>query len=257
MDELATQMPLAFAAGLLSVFSPCVMPLMPAYLSLVSGLSVEEMQDGVCDAALRRKVMKACCGFVLGFSIVFILMGIGAVAIGHTLRAWHLDVFGLQLGIAQLAGFLIILLGIHMTGLVPIPALYRDTRVHFRVGNRGMLSAGLVGMGFAFGWSPCIGPILSGVLTLAGSRDTMLQGTLLLTIYSAGLAIPFLLAGWSIEYFFSAFSRIKRHFRTVELVSGAMLVCVGFLLLTNQFSRVNSRFTFLTDFVTRLEKMLQ
>ncbi len=257
MSELASHAPLAFAAGLISVFSPCVMPLMPAYLSLISGISVEEMQAGVHDTALRRRVMRACFGFVLGFSAVFILMGIGAVAIGHTIRTWRLDLFGLEVGISQLAGVVIVLLGVHMTGLVPIRALYRDTRFQVKVSQRGFASSFLVGSGFAFGWSPCIGPILSGILTLAGSRDTMLQGTGLLAIYSAGLAVPFLAAGWSIEYFFRAFARIKHHFRKLEIASGLVLVAVGAMLVTDQFSRLNSQFTFLTKFVNAAEQMLQ
>ncbi len=257
MTELVSQAPLAFAAGLLSVFSPCVMPLMPAYLSLISGISVEEMQEGLHDNELRAKVMQACLGFVLGFSIIFVLMGVGAVALGHSLRTFRVDLAGIELGIAQLAGVVIILLGIHMTGLVPIPSLYRDTRMQVGVGNRGFFSCCLVGMGFAFGWSPCIGPILSGVLALAGSRETMAQGTLLLAIYSAGLAIPFLLAGWSIEHFFNAFARMKRHVRKVEITAGVMLVCVGTLLLTDQFTRLNSQFAFLSDFVVAAERMLQ
>jgi cytochrome c-type biogenesis protein len=201
--------------------------------------------------------MRACFGFVLGFSAVFILMGIGAVAIGHTIRTWRLDLFGLEVGISQLAGLVIVLLGVHMTGLLPIPALYRDTRFNVKVSQRGFTSSFLVGSGFAFGWSPCIGPILSGILTLAGSRDTMLQGTGLLAIYSAGLAVPFLAAGWSIEYFFRAFARIKHHFRKLEVASGLMLVAVGVMLVTGQFARLNSQFTFLTKFVNAAERMLQ
>jgi cytochrome c-type biogenesis protein len=257
MPELASQVPLAFAAGLLSVFSPCVMPLMPAYLSLISGISVEEMQEGSVDSALRRRVMRACLGFVLGFSTVFVLMGIGAVAIGHTIRTWRADVLGVEFGIAQVAGVLIVLLGLHMTGLVPIRLLYRDTRMEFKVSERSFLSTFLVGAGFAFGWSPCIGPILSSVLALAGSRETMGQGTLLLAIYSAGLAIPFLAAGWSIEVFFRAFSRVKRHFRKLEVASGLLLMGVGVMLVTDQFARLNSQFTFLTEFVNRAERLIQ
>ena len=257
MSELASQIPLAFAAGLLSVFSPCVMPLMPAYLSLVSGISVEEMQESGAGTRMRRRVMRACFGFVSGFSTVFVLMGIGAVAIGHTIRSWRADVLGVEFGIAQIAGVLIVILGIHMTGLLPIRLLYRDTRFNFKVSNRSFVSTFLVGAGFAFGWSPCIGPILGSVLTLAGSRETMGQGTMLLAIYSAGLAIPFLAAGWSIDYFFRAFSRIKHHFRKLELASGLLLVGVGILLATGQFARLNSQFTFLTEFVNAAERAIQ
>ena len=144
-----------------------------------------------------------------------------------------------------------------MTGLVPINVLYRDTRVHFKAGDRSFLSTALIGAGFAFGWSPCIGPILSTVLTLAGSRETMLEGTGLLIVYSAGLAIPFLLAGWSIEYFFRAFQKIKFHFRKLEVCSGVLLMAVGLMLMTNQLTRLNSQFSFMSDFVTAAEKVLQ
>ena len=257
MSDLVSQVPLAFAAGILSVLSPCVMPLMPAYLSLISGISVEEMSDGVQDAALRRRVMRACLGFVLGFSTVFVSMGIGAVAVGHTVRTWRVDVLGFEVGAAQLAGIVIIVFGLHMTGLIPIRLLYRDTRMHMKVNQRSFLSTFLVGAGFALGWSPCIGPILSTVLALAGSRDTMLQGTGLLVVYSAGLAIPFLLAGWSIEYFFRVFARLKRYFRAIEVVSGVMLMLVGGLLVSGQFDRLNSQFGFLNRLVTSAEKLLQ
>jgi cytochrome c-type biogenesis protein len=257
MTDLVSHVPLAFAAGLLSVFSPCVMPLMPAYLSLISGISVEEMQDGIHDSVLRRRVMRACFGFVSGFSAVFVLMGIGAVAIGHTIRTWRAEIWGLEFGVAQIAGLFIVLLGLHMTGLVPIRMLYRDTRMQVKVGGRSFLSSALVGAGFALGWSPCIGPILSTVLALAGSSDTVMQGTALLVVYSAGLAIPFLVAGWSIEYFFRAFGKVKNHFRKLEVGSGVLLMTVGVMLMTDQLTRLNSQFRFLTDWVTAAERVLQ
>jgi cytochrome c-type biogenesis protein len=257
MSDLGSLAYLAFAAGLLSVLSPCVLPLMPAYLSLISGISVEELQEGSGRRGLRGRVMRACVGFVLGFSLVFIVMGVGAVAAGHALRTWRAEVFGFELGMAQIAGVLIILLGLHMTGIAPIRVLYRDTRVSLHSGGRSVVSTFFVGAGFALGWSPCIGPILATILTVAGSRETMLQGVALLTIYSAGLAVPFLVAGWSIDYFFEAFARIKRHFRKLELVSGGILMGVGFLLVTDQLSAFNSRFRFMTDLLTAAEKALQ
>jgi len=257
MTELGSHALLALAAGMLSVLSPCVLPLMPAYLSLISGISVEEMQEGVGDATQRRKVMRACFGFVSGFSAVFVMMGVGAVALGRVVRSWRAEFFGLEFGVAQIAGCLIVLLGLHMTGLTPIRLLYRDTRVQFSIGKRSFLSTFAVGSGFALGWSPCIGPILATILTIAGSRETAGQGVLLLTIYSAGLAIPFLAAGWSIEYFFRAFSHVKQHFRKFEIASGAILVGVGFLLMTNQFTRLNSQFSFMVDWLSTAEKALQ
>jgi len=257
MAEISSHAYLAFAAGLLSVLSPCVLPLMPAYLSLISGLSVEQMQEGGGEALQRRRVMLACIGFVTGFSAVFILMGVGAVTAGRALRTWQAEVFGVEFGVAQIAGVLIILLGLHMTGITPIRALYRDTRFHLEIKRRSVLSAFLVGAGFALGWSPCIGPILATILTVAGSRETAMQGVALLTIYSAGLAVPFLIAGWSIEYFFAAFKRIKLHFRKLEIVSGLILMSVGVLLVTNQLSTLNRRFSFMADWLAAAERALQ
>ena len=248
---------LAFAAGILSVLSPCVLPLMPAYLSLVSGISVEEMQSGAVDAVVRRRVMGACLAFVAGFSTIFIVMGAGAVAVGHVLRTWRGEVFGVEFGVSQIAGVVVILLGLHMAGISPIRALYRDTRFEFQMGRHRAASAALVGAGFALGWSPCIGPILSSVLALAGSRETVIEGTALLAVYSAGLAVPFLAAGWSIEFFFRAFARMKHHFRRLEVTSGIILMTVGGLMATNQFSRLNSQFSFLADFVARAERAIQ
>jgi cytochrome c-type biogenesis protein len=257
MTELSSHAYLAFAAGLISVLSPCVLPLMPAYLSLVSGISVDEMQAGATDAVVRRRVMLACLAFVIGFSCIFVLMGVGAVAAGHVLRTWETEIFGVSFGAVQIAGVFIILLGLHVTGLIPIPAFYRDTRFQIPLKQGSSLSAFLVGAGFALGWSPCIGPPLAMILTIAGSSDTALQGMGLLTIYSAGLAVPFLIAGWSIEHFFRAFSRVKLHFRKFEIASGAILMAVGVLLVTDQFSTLNSRFTFMTKLVAAAERAIQ
>ena len=248
----------AFAAGMLSFLSPCVMPLMPAYLSLISGLSVEEMQESAGDPGLRRRVMTACLGFVAGFSTVFIALGASATAVGRVLRTWRTEVLGVEFGVAQVAGVVIILMGLHIAGLFPVHLLYREARV--QVGGSGRtrswLGTYLVGAAFAFGWSPCIGPILSGILTVAASRETVFQGVALLAVYSAGLAVPFLLTGWSIEYFFRVFHRVKRYFRTLEVVSGGLLVAIGLLVVTDQLTRFNSYFVFLNRLVTTLEQNL-
>jgi len=248
---------LAFAAGVLSVLSPCVLPLMPAYLSLVSGISVEEMQSGQADRVARQHVMTACLSFIAGFSLIFILMGAGAVAVGHILRTWRAELFGFEFGISQIAGVFVILLGLHMAGISPIRLLYRDTRFQFQMGRYRKLSAGLVGAGFALGWSPCIGPILAGILAVAAQRETLLEGVGLLTVYSAGLGVPFLIAGWSIEHFFRAFARVKQHFRKLEIVSGLILVAVGGLLVSGDLARLNSQFAFMSDFINRAEQALQ
>jgi len=257
MSEFLAQMPIVFASGLISVLSPCVMPLMPAYLSLISGVSVQELGEGAAEGAHRARVMEACLGFVSGFSAVFIVLGASAFALGRVLRGWQLSLFGFELGIAQLAGVVIIVFGLHMMGAFRLSWLLRDTRLQLDMGAPGFFGSFTVGAGFGFGWSPCIGPILGAVLTLAGSRDTVFEGITLLAVYSAGLAVPFLLAGWSIDYFFSAFARVKHHFRTLEIVSGVLLIGVGILLLTNQLAWFNTHFTFLTDIVVAAEEMLQ
>jgi len=246
-----------FVAGLLSVFSPCVMPLMPAYLSLISGVSVEEMQEGEAEPNLRRRVLTACLGFVAGFSTVFIVLGASATALGRLMRFWRTEIFGVEIGVAQIAGVLIIVMGLHMMGVLRLHLLYRDR--HFQVGRRKKMSAVgtyLIGAAFAFGWSPCVGPILAGVLGIAGSQETVGRGMVLLGVYSAGLGVPFLLAGWSIEFFFRAFQRMKTYFRAVEVASGTLLIGVGLLVATDQLSALNSYFTFLTRFILAAEQAL-
>ena len=257
MSELGSHAYLAFAAGLLSVLSPCVLPLMPAYLSLISGITVEQMREGTHDAVLRRRVMLSCLGFVAGFSLVFIVLGVSAVSIGQVVRTWDVNVFGVGIGFGEIMGVVVILLGLHMAGITPMRALYRDTRFQPKVTRHGFASSFLVGSAFALGWSPCIGPILASILGLAAVRESALQGAALLTIYSAGLAVPFLIAGWSIEYFFRAFQKIKHHFRKLEVVSGIVLVGVGVLLVTDRLSWLNTRFQFMAEWISTAERALQ
>lgn len=257
MLDLGSQAYLAFAAGLLSVLSPCVLPLMPAYLSLISGITVEEMQERGGDGSLRARVMRSCLGFVLGFSAVFVLLGVGAVSLGLVVRSWSFTLLGVEVGFTQLMGGVVVLFGLHMVGLTPIRVLYRDTRQHVQVTRHGFAAAFLVGSAFALGWSPCIGPILASILSLAAVRESAVEGAALLTIYSAGLAVPFLLAGWSIEAFFEGFSRIKHHFRKLEIGSGFILVGVGLLLVTDRLSWLNSHFSFMSEWVNAAERALQ
>lgn len=247
----------AFGAGLLSVLSPCVLPLMPAYLSLVSGLSLDEMREGgEGRAVVRRRVLSGCLGFCLGFSTVFVVLGASAAALGRVLRTWHVDVFGVEVGVAQLAGVLIVAMGLHLAGVLPIPALYRERRYQAAVQTRNWVGSFVVGAAFAFGWSPCVGPILGGILTLAGAKDTLGQGMFLLAVYSSGLAVPFLAAGWSVERFFEQFRRIRPHFRRIELAAGLLLVTIGVLVTTDQLVRLNGYFSFLNDVVARAEDVL-
>jgi cytochrome c-type biogenesis protein len=252
----------AFAAGLLSVLSPCVMPLMPAYLSLISGISVDELRTGPesegegMPGGLRRRVLIGCAGFIAGFSTVFVVLGASATVIGRVLQTWQVDVFGVPITAVQIAGVVIVAMGLHLMGVLPIPWLYRDARFGGSLRPKSFLGTYLVGAAFAFGWSPCVGPILGGILTLAGGRETVYEGMLLLAVYSAGLGIPFLLAGWSIEFFFGLFQRMRHHFRTVEIVSGTLLVAVGVLVASNRLAVLNEYFLFLSDAIERAEQAL-
>jgi len=246
----------AFGAGLISVLSPCVVPLLPGYVSLVSGVSIEDLREAEDPAALRARIRRGSAGFVAGFSAVFVLLGASATAVGGFLRSFELSLFGWRIDAIQLAGLVIVLMGLHLLGVLRIPWLYRDTRFQLRGVPRGWIGTFLVGAAFAFGWSPCVGPILGGILTLAGSHDTVYQGMGLLAVYAAGLAVPFLLAGFSVELFFHSLTRVRRHLKRIEQLSGALLVVLGGLVATNQFTWLNEHLAFLNGWVERAEGWL-
>lgn len=247
----------SFVAGLLSFLSPCVLPLMPAYVSLISGVSIDEIasREGE-DSRLRRKVMLHSLGFVLGFSTIFVVLGASATYLGRILTIWRLTFFGVSIGIAQLAGLIIIAMGLHIAGWLPIPALYRVRQLRFRGAASSYLGTFVLGACFAFGWSPCVGPILGGILAIAGSRETVWQGIGLLSIYSAGLAVPFLLTSYSLQRFLRLFEGFKKYMSFVEKLSGIMLVFIGILIATNQFIRLNSYLSFINDWVSAIEEIL-
>ena len=246
----------AWIAGLLSVLSPCVLPLMPAYLSLVSGISVEELRARADEAAVRQRVMTAAAAFVAGFSLVFVVLGASATVLGRWLRAFEIELFGLEIGIHQIAGLVIVVMGLHMIGLLRISWLYGERRFSGPDKPTGPLGAAAVGAAFAFGWTPCVGPILGGILTLAGARETVGQGIGLLAVYSFGLGVPFLLAAWSLERFLAALGGVRRHLQKLEVAAGLLLVAVGLLVVTNQLSRLTGYFRFLEELVVHLEELL-
>jgi cytochrome c-type biogenesis protein len=219
----------AFGAGFLSFISPCVLPLIPGYLSFVSGVSLEEMRSAEAASAARRQVLATSLAFVLGFSLVFITLGASATALGKFL-------LNQSPIIGKIAGVVVIIFGLHTMGLFRISILETEKRMSAGSKPVTLLGAMLVGIAFAFGWSPCIGPILGAILLVAGSKDTIGEGILLLAVYSAGLGIPFLLTSLAINKFFSATSRIRRHYHAIELVSGGLLVAVGVLMFTNQLT---------------------
>jgi cytochrome c-type biogenesis protein len=181
--------------------------------------------------AARRQVLTTSLAFVLGFSLVFIALGASASAIGRFLFQ-NDDI------LAKVAGALVIIFGLHTMGVFRIPFLETEKRLHAGAKPKTLLGAVLVGMAFGFGWTPCIGPILSGILLLAGARDTVSQGVLMLAVYSLGLGIPFILTSLAINKFFAASGRIRRHYRKVELVSGALLIFIGVLLFTDQMTLI-------------------
>ncbi|MGH9314196.1 MAG: cytochrome c biogenesis CcdA family protein [Vicinamibacterales bacterium] len=220
----------AFVAGFLSFVSPCVLPLIPGYLSFVSGLSLDEMRAGAAgDAAARRQVLLASCAFVLGFSLVFIALGASASAIGDFLMS-RLPLLG------KIAGVFIIIFGLHTMGLFRLRFLETEKRIQTSRKPAGLAGAFVVGIAFAFGWTPCIGPILGGILTIAGSRDSIGDGVRLLAIYSLGLGIPFLLTAVAVDRFFAVTASIRRYYHAIEVASGALLVAIGVLIFTNQFT---------------------
>ena len=233
-------LPLAvFLAGLLSFLSPCVLPLVPGYVSLISGTSAEELASE--DRKLGRSVLLNSVMFIIGFSAVFIALGAVATGLGQFMNIYRRQLM-------QVAGVIIIIFGLHLIGVFQIKALLADKRLHEVKSKGGAVGAFVVGFAFAFGWTPCIGPILAGVLIIAGSQDTVVKGILLLAVYSAGLAVPFLLTSLGIERFLAFYSRFRRHLHTVEVVSGVFLVVVGALILTRHFTILSSYLSFLNRF---------
>ncbi len=219
----------AFLAGIVSFVSPCVLPLIPAYLSFLTGSSLEELK-AQSDAASRARVMMHAVAFVAGFTVVFMAIGLSASAIGSAFidyKDW----------IARIGGVVVIVLGLNMIGLFKIPMLMMDKRVQVRSANRSVLASFLVGIGFAAGWSPCVGPILAGIILLA-SQERYGTATFLLFVYSMGLAIPFLLTAAAITQALGALNRVKRYLGAIEMGAGAFLVATGVVLITGSFGRV-------------------
>jgi len=237
----------AFFAGLISFLSPCVLPLVPGYVSIISGAGVEELKAG--EAHLMRRVMVNSVGFILGFSVVFIALGAAATEIGQVLGMYkHM--------IARIAGVVIILFGLHLTGIFKIKALYTDARLHNIKGSNTPIGAFVIGFAFAFGWTPCLGPILTAILTIAGQQDTVGKGVVLLGVYSLGLAVPFLLTSLLMERFLQFYTRFRSHMHALEVGSGALLIGLGVLLLIGRFTLISNWLSFLTRVESWLEKVV-
>jgi cytochrome c-type biogenesis protein len=230
----------AFVAGLVSFLSPCVLQLVPGYVSLISGVGVEELQQP--DASLFRKVMLNSIAFILGFSIVFVMLGAISTEAGQLAARYKST-------LARIAGVLIIVFGLHLTGIMRIKALYADKRLHGVKGGSTAWGAFVIGFAFAFGWTPCVGPILSVILGFAATQDSISKGILLLTIYSLGLAVPFLLTALGIGRFLKFYGRFRRHMHAIEVASGGLLIALGLLLVLGKFTLLARYFSSLNRFV--------
>lgn len=229
---------IAVLAGFLSFVSPCVLPIVPGYLTFITGMSFDELTDQHQRSRLVTSAIIKSLPFVLGFSLVFIALGASASAVGALIRA--------NLGILKkIAGFGIVVLGLHLAGFLPIPALLRERRLSGEPAAPGMGRAFVAGIFFAFGWTPCVGPILAGILALAATAETLSYGVLLLAAYSLGLGIPFILSAAFLNGFLSLFSGIKGYLRQLEIGSGVLLIGVGLLIFTDNISWISQRLQFI------------
>ena len=220
---------IALSAGFLSFLSPCVLPLVPSYLSFVTGMSLEDLQEG----ADRGRTLRYALLFVGGFSLIFLLLGASASFLGQFFRLY-------EVWIARIGGAVILVLGIHLAGVLRITPLLREVRIHVADRPVGYVGAVGVGMAFGAGWTPCIGPVLGSILTFAGAQDTFWHGVGLLGVYSAGLAVPFLITALAVDRFLLLFARFRRFLPAVQKGSGLLLVALGLLLVTGSFTALTS-----------------
>ncbi len=225
---MSPTLPLAFVAGVLSFLSPCVLPLVPSYLAFVGGSSATDDARAGRAVLLRQSLL-----FIAGFALVFIALGASASLLGSLMRQ-HRDV------LTVIAGIVVVLFGLVMLGVVRVPLLYREARVQYRGETRRPWGALLLGMAFAAGWTPCIGPILGGILTLAGASGTLSQGVALLAVYALGLGVPFLAAALALGPFLAFSQRFRRYLPWVERGAGVLLVAAGLLMVTGTYTHLNA-----------------
>jgi cytochrome c-type biogenesis protein len=221
----------ALVAGLVSFLSPCVLPLVPPYLVYLAGTSLERFADREPEPQVKRETVGAAALFVLGFSTVFVALGASASVVGSLIRAYSGP-------LAIIAGIIIIIMGLHFLGVTQIGWLHRQKRMEVAK-PVGLWGAYLMGLAFAFGWTPCIGPILAAILAVAASEQTVAKGASLLAVYSLGLGIPFIVAAFAIEPFAAFLARFKKHLAKVERVMGALLVLTGIAFLTGSINEMS------------------
>jgi len=229
MEEISVAT--AFIGGVISFISPCILPIVPAYISFISGMSADELLKPEHSSRELNRVILNSLGFIVGFSAVFMALGASATAVGRFLMA--------ELGVlSKIAGVVVVAFGLHVAGVLRIGYLDREKRFYISRRVPGMFGPLFVGMAFAFGWSPCIGPILGGILLYAGTRETVGQGVKLLGFYSLGLAIPFFLTGLSVGRFMGFLRSFRGHFRAVEVASGVFLVLIGIMIFFGSLNRI-------------------
>jgi cytochrome c-type biogenesis protein len=222
----------ALLAGLISFLSPCVFPLVPPYLCYLGGTSLDQLAKSKdVEPGISRRVFLASLIFVFGFSTVFIALGASASVLGGFISQ-HIDT------LAMIGGVIIIIFGLHFLGLFKIGFLMREVRYQGQISQVGYFGAYMMGLAFAAGWTPCVGPILSPILMIAGSKETVMQGVVLLTIYSMGLGIPFILASLFVSPFLAFMQRFRKHLGLVEKLMGALLVLTGILFLTGSMTMI-------------------
>jgi cytochrome c-type biogenesis protein len=223
----------ALIAGLLSFLSPCVLPLVPPYLCFLGGTTFDQLAgEDETPSHVYATVVLSSVAFVLGFTTVFVMLGATATALGQMVAA------NLPL-LAKIAGVVIIVAGLHFLGLIHIPLLHREARYHADARPAGLIGAYVIGLAFAFGWTPCIGPVLGAILAVAAGENSVRQGVSLLFVYSLGLGIPFILAALAVRPFMRAMQRFRNHLAVIEKVLGAFLVLTGLLFLTNSMTLIS------------------
>jgi cytochrome c-type biogenesis protein len=223
----------ALLAGIVSFLSPCVLPLVPAYLCFLAGADLAQAGKGPVEPAIARRAVWRATWFVAGFATVFVLLGATASAVGRLLSTWY-DVLAVP------AGLLLVLLGVNFLGVVRIGMFMREARYQTSGRPAGAFGAYLVGLAFAFGWTPCVGPVLAAILIVAGSQDSLWRGIGLLSFYALGIGLPFLLAALFVQPFLRVLSRFKRFISVVEKITGAGLIVTGLLIMTGRFSIVGN-----------------
>jgi cytochrome c-type biogenesis protein len=236
-------------AGLVSFLSPCVLPLVPPYLGYLSGASIEEMHGSDVDADRWRRIVRSALFFVFGFTTVFVALGAGASMLGQWVQMHKAQ-------LSLLAGIVIIGFGVHFLGILRVPLLFRQARFRLPVPGANLAGAYLMGLAFAFGWTPCIGPVLATVLAVAANEASLGAGVRLLFVYSLGLGIPFVLAAAALGPFLGVLKRVRAHLRHVEMVMGVLLVATGVLMLTGSLNWLGAWLLENVPALTRIEEMV-